>query len=106
MQGRTVEVMALVPLVFSMGNRFLRKLRRVIVFFLVCCSLSQQELSLTEAAPPARGVTPELLRKGAAIVQDMAVAVAESVAESYLADIGLARAGNTYPQIFFRRKST
>lgn len=58
---------------------------------------------MTGAAAPARGVTPALLRKGAAIVQDMAVAVAESVAESYLADIGLARAGNSCSRVLFRR---
>ncbi len=35
-----------------------------------------------------------LLKRGAAIIQDMAVLIAESVAESYLANAGLAREGD------------
>lgn len=41
----------------------------------------------------SQAVTPLLLRRGAAIIQDMAMIIAEAVAESYLADAGLARGG-------------
>ncbi|KAK9903437.1 hypothetical protein WJX75_005630 [Coccomyxa subellipsoidea] len=41
----------------------------------------------------SQAVTPLLLRRGAAIIQDMAMIIAEAVAESYLADAGLVRGG-------------
>lgn len=40
-----------------------------------------------------------LLRRGAAIIQDMAVLVAESVAESYLAKAGLTREGKSITNV-------
>ena len=49
--------------------------------------------AMERAESMPRNVTPALLRRGAAIIQDMSVIIAESVAESYLADAGLARGG-------------
>ncbi|CAL8465536.1 g5072 [Coccomyxa elongata] len=47
-----------------------------------------------EARRSSQQQTPMLLRRGAAIIQDMAVLIAESVAESYLANAGLTREGD------------
>lgn len=57
------------------------------------CRASTGSRAAKDAPNPSGAVTPALLRRGAAIIQDMAVIIAETVAESYLADAGLARGG-------------
>ena len=42
---------------------------------------------------------PMVLRCGAAVLQDMAVAVADATADAYLAEAGVSRAGEPLPEL-------
>lgn len=55
----------------------------------------------TQGQPGAMQQTPMVLRCGAAVLQDMAVAVADAAADAYLAEAGVRKGGETALELGF-----